>query len=456
MKRMLTLILAVLATTTACNESKFKGGGGAVHPTLTKEFTQDSYPVAQTSSVQGFSGNPEAQNFEQGEWGALDILIVIDNSGSMAEEQANLSSKLDPLLSKLTNADWQIAVVTSDPKDGCQRALIKKTDADAAQKFSEAINAGTLGNGKERQVLQAVNAIDCFGRKWVRDGSTLVTLIVSDEDNCSTGLNAGDCGTGAEADGSLLTDKLGAIRKIGQDAKVYGLIIRPTDSQCPTRDGQGNVLGNVGNVLDDIIKKTGGKSGAICDADYTTTLKAISEDVRQILKYEFDLAETPDQGTLKITVDGKDWTKFTLEGKHVKFTDVPPFGSKVEVAYKVGADGQVSSEVKLTDKAASGKMTVKVDGQVADPSTYTYDEASNAITFASEPAEKAKIEVSYQKQVKLANTFNLGLGVREDTIEVTVNGEDAEFAYDRSTGMIEITPTPPAEAKIVVTYKEET
>ena len=61
-------------------------------------------------------------------------------------------------------------------------------------------------------------------------------------------------------------------------------------------------------------------------------------------------------GTLKITVDGQDWTKYTLDGKHVKFTDVPPFGSKIDVSFKVGADGQLSSVVKL-DKPATGRRS---------------------------------------------------------------------------------------------------
>ena len=120
-------LLSVVATlnlmtfVSACNTTRFKGasGAGRLNPTVTKDFTQDDYPSVTTSHKQGRAGDPQSQNFEQGEWGMLDLLVVIDNSGSMTEEQANLSTKLQPLLSKIAKSNWQIAVVTTDPADGC-------------------------------------------------------------------------------------------------------------------------------------------------------------------------------------------------------------------------------------------------------------------------------------------------------------------------------------------------
>ena len=435
------------ASLSGCAESKFKGTSGAVHPTLTKDFTQASYPKAQTSAAQGFSGDPQTEKFEQGEWGALDLLIVIDNSNSMKEEQSNLATKLEPLLSKVSNADWQVAVVTTDVADNCQRALIKKSDADATTKFSDAINAGILGSPKERSVLRAIDGLKCattlLGPTWVRANSTLVTLIVSDEDNCSDGK---DC-TGKESDGSLLVDYLSSIRKLGEDAKVYGIFWQP-GTVCATGFHEAN-------ILDSVVKQTGGKSGSICDADYSTTLTAISEDVRQILKYEFDLGHAPDQGTLKITVDGKAWDKYLLDASKVKFTEAPPFGSKVEVGYSFGKAGDLRSDFPLDKQPVDGSFAVTVDGNPVDASTYNWDKATKRLKFTAAPPEKSAIVVDYKEQTTLGNVFDLGLGIEPSTIEVTVDAVDSEGAsYDPATGKLTITPTPTEGVQIHVNYQE--
>lgn len=133
------------------------------------------------------------ENFSQGITNTkLDIMVVIDNSSSMAEEQENLSTKLNPLLEEVADSDWQIAVVTTDPTDTCLRTLIKKGDANYYSKFRRAVTAGTGGTHIERGLLQAVRGLKgCSSGSWIRDDSALAILIVSDEDNCS--VNGSKC-----------------------------------------------------------------------------------------------------------------------------------------------------------------------------------------------------------------------------------------------------------------------
>ena len=53
---------------------------------------------------------------------SVDILFVVDNSGSMAAEQANLAANLAPMIALLeqeeVSADYRIAVTTTDVSDG--------------------------------------------------------------------------------------------------------------------------------------------------------------------------------------------------------------------------------------------------------------------------------------------------------------------------------------------------
>lgn len=451
------LLLAMgLTLLGACSDSSFKGASARIKPTVTRTFTQDEYPVATTSHKQGHAGEPQNQKFEQGEWGMLDLLVVIDNSGSMIEEQKNLSTKLAPLLSQVGKANWQIAVVTTDASKalGCQRALIRKSDADYSLKFQDAINAGVDGSGLERPFYQAVSGLksDCLGaKKWVRPGSTVSVLIVTDEDNCHIDAAGGyGCQGQSDLDSKYLTDYLSSIRTIGKDARVYGLLWHPQDTKpCSSALKQATKVAEA-------IQVTSGTWGSICDTDYTSTLTAISKDIAQIVKYEFDLAQEPDSGTLVITADGSPWTKFELSGKHVKFTEPPPFGAKMEVSYKFGASGDQQTEFFLDKVPVEGSVSVKVNGQVLDASAFKVDAVKKTVTLTEAPAERADVVFDYKEVAPLKSQFVIDSKTVDPASLVVKVNERAMAAsgvqYDAATATVTLNPAPPAGAIVKVSY----
>ncbi len=448
--------LAFVGTlTAACNNSDFKGSSEKLNPTVTREFVQDSYPVAQTTRKQGHTGAPQTQNFEQGEWGALDLLVVIDTSGSMTEEQGNLSTKLEPLLKHIDKADWQIAVITTDPLEGCQRSVIKKKDVGAVARFQTAIAAGIKGSGLERSIFQSVSGLkgECAGATpWVRPGSTVSVLMVTDEDNCHLDESQGyGCQGLADLQGKYLTDYLSSIRTVGKDARVYGLLWHPTveKTACSTALKQANTIA-------DVIESTSGKWGSICDADYTQTLEAISKDISQIVKYEFDLTQDPDEGTLKITANGQPWDKFEVTGKHVRFTEPPPFGTKVEVAYKFGASGDLAKDFSLDKLPVDGSVRAKVNGEDLEPTAYKWDATTKKVSFLDPPTERAEIKFEYKESTKLKSVFVIGSKTLDErTLRVTVDGLAATgVTYDAVNGAVTITPAPVEAAKIKVSWKD--
>jgi hypothetical protein len=449
--KLLACILGVFSLSLACNKSNFKGSTPTKKPVITKEFTQISLPVETVIYTQKTSGEPQSEDFEQGEWGKLDLLIVVDNSGSMDEEQKNLASKLQPLLSKVEKADWQVAVVTTDPADGCQRSLIKKNDVFASSRFSLAVRAGTRGSGIEKGIYQAVRGLggaDCGSLNWVRPDSTVAVLIVSDEDNCQIDAQSGyDCVGDAYRDGKYLTDYLATIRTVGEDARVYGLIWEASQATCIDAMGQGLEYSKV-------VAASNGTSGSICSSDYTSTLTKISEDVAKILKYEFDLANMPEPGSLKIKVDGQDWTKFTLVGQQVKFTEPPPYGSKVDVSYKYGANGEPQKQFKIAQPAVGKSIKVTVNGvEVKDG--YTWDEKLNRVEFATPPAEKADIRIEYKEKDGLEEYFEISNKVDPATVRVFVNGQvESNFEYVKEKKAVRINPPPPESASIKITFVE--
>lgn len=48
----------------------------------------------------------------------VDVLFIVDNSGSMLEEQSKLSTALSSFVDSLTDLDWQIGITTTDISGG--------------------------------------------------------------------------------------------------------------------------------------------------------------------------------------------------------------------------------------------------------------------------------------------------------------------------------------------------
>ncbi|MCY1066078.1 hypothetical protein OV090_14965 [Nannocystis sp. RBIL2] len=90
-------------------ETTTGGGSGnsSVDPSATTAIDPTGDPTATTDATDGTTGEPPAAD-------AVDILFVIDNSGSMARHQSLLASSMPALLSDLDGVDLRIAVTTTD------------------------------------------------------------------------------------------------------------------------------------------------------------------------------------------------------------------------------------------------------------------------------------------------------------------------------------------------------
>ena len=187
-----------------------------------------------------------------------DILFVIDNSVSMAEEQAKVVAQLrafvDSLVSGTVKNDFQIGVtntsVSLNALDGCPpvqtaqltlypaqsgrlqlgtdltgntlpastRKLLSYQDPDLLDQFALLIGQGVTGSGQEmpfeamRRALSPplidtpLDAVPPGNRGLLRPGARLLVVVVSDEDDCSdasgtaVALQAPSCGVACTTD----------------------------------------------------------------------------------------------------------------------------------------------------------------------------------------------------------------------------------------------------------------
>ena len=158
----------------------------AVTRSHSETFEQVNRPSYTDLFKQGHMPSMHNETFTQkSNNGLLDILIVIDDSGSMSDEQNHLAQRMDPLLSAIKDTDWRIGVVTTSPNHQCMRAVINKNDANYANDFKDAIQAGASG-GTELGTDNALLCLRCSTPSWVRANSSLAILFVTDEDDDSS------------------------------------------------------------------------------------------------------------------------------------------------------------------------------------------------------------------------------------------------------------------------------
>ena len=410
---------------------------------------QDERSVATEVFAQGSELQNMSEGFQQNDSpsGLLDILVVIDNSGSMAEEQANLSTKLSPLLSYVQDSDWRIAVVTTDPDDGCLRGLVNKGDGNTQQAFATAVTAGTSGTGIEQGIRQAVNSLsgNCSGgQNWVRENSTIAVLLVSDEDNCSDGTK---CNNQAWSSADYLIDYLDSQRELGVNARVYGLLWHPSQdqTQCSTALRQSPIYAEA-------IDATGGAWGSICESDYTNTLQSISLDISVILKNQFALQYAPLENTVEILVDGQAMTSgYSIKGNVIEFSEPPTAGAQVAINYSFMVDPPKKS-FKLFGNADPTSVEVYLDGSQA--SRFDYDTASKTVSFNKAPAVR-EVKIVYREASNLPTDFAVEAGLESDSLQVSVGGQAVasdQFVYFADSGLIRFAEPPADGAEIKVAY----
>lgn len=402
--------------------------------------------------TQGHDGMVRTESFSVSRAGLLDLLVVVDNSTSMEEEQANLATKLDALTSAIDDTNWQIGVVNmSSP---CLRLgrLIKRTDADRVEAFRAAASVGMNNNVVEKGYPMAIRALkgECNGRfnPWIREGSTVAVLVVSDEDNCGSNNGNNSCLFDYGKNATEMTQFLRELRP-PEKGKLYGIHWIPNDRSC------GSALGEAWKYQEGITM-TGGLAGSICDDDYSSTLQSISANVRRSVTKEFRLEALPDLRVMSLMIDGETVNEgFSVEGDRI-ILDPSASDGKVMlvVSYSSGGVPQFD-KVRLNKTPDDGTVSVFVDGEPLAQSDWSFDPDTGELTFADRPAERAAIRVAYKEKVVWRKSFSIARpDVIPAAVNVRVNGvESGDWTFDARTGSVTFNDAPEEGATVTIGYR---
>jgi hypothetical protein len=311
----------------------------------------------------GDASGQQVDTFMQSAQPKADILLVVDDSGSMSDKQANLAANFASFIQYATsaNVDYQLGVIstTDDSPTACppfpvpltprcvdgQGKLVRRgsgamqvgpyitnTTPQVAQKFADLVNVGTNGSGAEQGLATAVKALtpplsvgDNAG--FVRPDANLAVVVISDA--------ADQSDQPVSYYQNLLFNVKGFNRRSMFTFSNIGPYLPTPPTNCTYDDTAGVTR------YEAVVTASNGVKDEICTTNWATTLQGLG---RTAFGYRttFYLTSPPDTTmgrTIEVRVNGvvvarNLWTwdaatnSITLQG-----TAVPQPGQTLTVTY---------------------------------------------------------------------------------------------------------------------------
>ena len=271
----------------------------------------------------GDYGSWKTDSFEQNETVDVDILFVVDNSGSMSSNQTNLKNNFSSFISAFSGSgvSYQIAVITTD-NSSFVGPVIDSSNPDPTAEFNNQIDSiGTSGSPHEKGLRYAYESTTTGdaapGAGFQRPDARLVVVYVSDEpDHSSTGMTYTD-----------YADSLKSL-KSSLDLIVAHAIAGDYPSGC-----SGNGSAQYGEGYYEVVSQLAGTFMSICASDWSVTMDTLARD--SIMSNGFTLTGNAIPDSIEVYVDGVLDTSWVYDEatRTVLLTSPPAEGSTVDITY---------------------------------------------------------------------------------------------------------------------------
>jgi hypothetical protein len=276
---------------------------------------------------------------------SVDILFVIDNSGSMDTHQANLARNIEnftSLFRQQSILDFNIGVISSDTGNGRGRLhgttrIVNKLTPNGDAVLKSNIMMGTGGSGYEaffdplKLALSNPNLND-WNRGFIRTKSFLAVIFITDAEDQSS--------DDAQETFNFLVDLK---NKDPRKVLSYGVIVPSGVTNC-TRDP----IGEPARIEDflGMVQNRGGNIFSLCAVDYGQKLAGVAREIAKYAGGTIFLKRAPDvnsivvhYGNLMLPRDAElGWAydagnNAISLGERVDFASQPP-NSRLRIAYK--------------------------------------------------------------------------------------------------------------------------
>jgi len=311
----------------------------------------------------------------------IDVLFIVDDSGSVSDVQANIASRFNSFLNQLGQLDYRIGITTTDISSsvsdtrnnppavtnrygalqdgkliqvaGSGDFFVTPLTPNPAAAFGNTIQlpeTATCANsgyepsqcpsGDPRAIFAANLLIDANPHGFLRPSVPLTIVIVSDSDE----RNSLDLATEGYPQGhndlpATLIANLNA-KFPGKSLVVDAIVTKPGDTACYNarygRDGNPHLFAWYARVYAELVTKTSGVLGSVCASDYTAQLGQIGAGVSQQAK-TITLACQPQGNTYSVTFSPQPSTTINTNvdwaTKKLSFSAPPAPGTVVTVSY---------------------------------------------------------------------------------------------------------------------------
>lgn len=231
----------------------------------------------------------------------VDILWIIDNSGSMGDDHDNLINNMDFFLNEFTKShlEWKMGLISTSTYEAPKLGFTPGTELNfqtpnGINVFRNAVaKLGTSGSGSEAVFDPLVNTLKKY-TDFARPNAMLAVIMVTDAVDQSTSSTY-------KAALDQLTITKGNLRR----ALAYG-VLGPTDFGCVDNAGEGE-WEYAGSSYEPFIQALHGKTYPLCSPDFGKNLAEMGKDlVKQIQHARIYLTERPIPASIKVFCKGEE------------------------------------------------------------------------------------------------------------------------------------------------------
>lgn len=301
----------------------------------------------------------------------IDILWVVDNSGSMRTSQENLAANFQSFIQRFQNKnyDFRMAVTTTDayhkqfnansvlarirdggrfdhvaPMTGTYTTssgvfVMTRDTPNLETVFNINIMQGIKGDGNERPLESFKQALlEPWNADFRREEAFLAIIAVTDEEDSSRSTAPGVSPAGPLYTPESYVAFLNDFTKFDTYGKNYSVnAISVNDAACrdSLRNGQ-----SIATRLGKLTELTGGVKTSLC-SNFGESLELISDSIIKLAAV-FKLSREPDVSTLSVKVDGQIVPKDSSNGWSYNAADltitfhgdsVPGADAKIEIDF---------------------------------------------------------------------------------------------------------------------------
>ena len=229
----------------------------------------------------------------------LDILWVIDNSGSMGTHQKNVIANMDQFITALSsssNLDWRSGLISTSqgepPYAGFDStSMLESRDPIVGARFKAAIRKLGIGGDSEEKMFQPIEDVLTKYPNFLRPNAGLAIIVISDAPEQS--------GPNFAADQFVQY-----IRKAkgNLDQVFFYGFLNPVDWCTPTDD----TWKWAGSPFERVNKLMKGQIYKLCDPKFANNLTDLGRDLsREFLSSRIFLKDRPRVSSIQILHQGK-------------------------------------------------------------------------------------------------------------------------------------------------------